>query len=135
MTLENIRRLLKQYGDLNGALLLGLSFDLGKDILSRTVSIDFKAYDSLLESAPKDNWKRIRITAIGRAIFSWRENAWNSNLVLNDAVIAFEVEHRTLVDFDPLHAAPCPNGNRLSDFFLGGAELNFEEMEPIYSNY
>jgi hypothetical protein len=135
MTLENIRRLLKQYGGLDGALLLGLSFDLGKDILSRTVSIDFKAYDSLMESAPKDCWKRIRITAIGRAIFSWRETAWSSNCVLNYAVVAFEAEHRMLVDFDPLHAASCPNGIRLSDFFLGGAELNFEELEPIYSNF
>jgi hypothetical protein len=128
MTIENIRRLLKQYGDLDGAVVLGLSFDWGEDILSRTVSIDFEAYDSLMEGAPNDNWKRIRITAIGRAIFSWRETAWNSNCVLNYAVVAFESEHRMMVDFDPLHAAPCPNGIRLSDFFLGGAELNFEEL-------
>ena len=128
MSNENIELVLKKYGWLDGALVLGIHFQTGLELSQRTAAVELKAF--IVGADSKSGWRKIEISTMGKSIFGWCEIPWETNLVLNYSVKLLRHGTYDIIDFDPLHAKISKEGALLSSYFIGGAELSIDESNP-----
>ncbi|GLR13041.1 hypothetical protein GCM10007907_18310 [Chitinimonas prasina] len=120
----NVNAIIEQYGGFDGAVVLGMGFDLGVSNLDRSVWIILRAYCEYADEGLPD-WYSLRIEARGNVVHAWEEAPWNTNLVLNYPVTIVQLDERIVIDFDPLHAVGVRDGG-LSRFYLGGESIDIQ---------
>ena len=127
MNIAEVDNTLSSYGNLDGALVLKFQFDLGPTRETRSALVELKAFRNS-PTKGKGDWRKLRITALGNAMFSWREMSWDSNLVLTWPVKVIGHSEIVIIDFDPLHSITHKTNVNLSGYFLGGAKILCEEF-------
>lgn len=125
MEVINVNAVVEQYGGFDGAIVLGMGFDIGTSNLDRCVWVMLRAYCESTDEG-LSGWYNLRLEARSNLVFAWEEVPWNTNLIINYPVSVYSLDARTVIDFDPLHSVNVIEGVALSRFYLGGESINIQ---------
>lgn len=118
-----VRAILEEFGGLDGAVMRSIGFEIGDGPKFQSRGwLELDAYRNDVGA-----WKRLRIEALGSAIFSWTQIFWNTNVVLSFPVEVLEWQGKIVIDFDPLGAKPRRGEVSLSDYYVGGEDIIISE--------
>lgn len=127
MQQTDLEERLERYEGFDGAKVLGFGFSSGDSAAATSAWIELKAYSTNAPEAGGE-WVRVRVVAIGEAVFSWKDYPRNQNVWPNWPAKLLSVDGLTILDLDPLHPTDRIGDAAVSAFFLGGKTLTFGEL-------